>query len=221
MDSFQRYVTRYGIPLAVYADKHTTYQSPAQPTVDEQLAGWSPRASLGGRGELGVDLIPAHSRRPRAGGAALSHLPGSADQGDALGGDCDHPGGQLLEDYLPIYNRRFTVQPAQAADLHRPRPAGCALDRILCIKTTRCLRKDGTIAHHGDSIRFTTPSGPRRCWWKSTWMGRCGSRTRAGRSASTPSRLGCSGGGGSQPGPPTPAPGHAEAGPSVAHTAAA
>ena len=26
MDRFQRYVTRYGIPLAVYADRHTTYQ---------------------------------------------------------------------------------------------------------------------------------------------------------------------------------------------------
>ncbi|MBK5281944.1 MAG: hypothetical protein JJE16_07645, partial [Nitrospiraceae bacterium] len=42
MDSFQRYVTRYGIPLAVYADKHTTYQSPAPPTVDEQLASVTP-----------------------------------------------------------------------------------------------------------------------------------------------------------------------------------
>src|SRR3990167_2995310 len=37
MDSFTRYVTRYGIPLAVYADQHTTYQSPAEPTVEEQL----------------------------------------------------------------------------------------------------------------------------------------------------------------------------------------
>jgi hypothetical protein len=32
MDSFQRYVRRYGIPLALYADKHTTYQSPTPPT---------------------------------------------------------------------------------------------------------------------------------------------------------------------------------------------
>jgi hypothetical protein len=35
MHSFTRYVTRYGIPLAVYADQPTTYQSPAPPTVDE------------------------------------------------------------------------------------------------------------------------------------------------------------------------------------------
>ena len=36
LDSFQRYVKQYGIPLAVDADKHTTYRSPAEPTVEEQ-----------------------------------------------------------------------------------------------------------------------------------------------------------------------------------------
>jgi len=36
LDSFQRYVKQYGIPLAVHADKHTTYRSPAEPTVEEQ-----------------------------------------------------------------------------------------------------------------------------------------------------------------------------------------
>ena len=62
MDSFQRYVTRYGIPLALYADKHTTYQSPAPPTVDEQLAGVTPTSQFGrALGELGVELIAAHS----------------------------------------------------------------------------------------------------------------------------------------------------------------
>src|SRR5438093_11754244 len=62
MDSFHRYVMRYGIPLAVYADKHTTYQSPAQPTVDDQLAGVKPTSQFGrALAELGVELIPAHS----------------------------------------------------------------------------------------------------------------------------------------------------------------
>lgn len=62
MDSFHRYIRQYGIPLAVYADKHTTYQSPAPPTVDEQLAGVTPPSQFGrALGELGVELIPAHS----------------------------------------------------------------------------------------------------------------------------------------------------------------
>ncbi len=62
MDSFQRYVRRYGVPLALYADKHTTYQSPANPTVDEQLAGVEPASQFGrALKELGVELLAAHS----------------------------------------------------------------------------------------------------------------------------------------------------------------
>lgn len=152
MDSFTRYVTRHGIPLAIYADKHTTYQSPAPPTLEEQLAGVKPTSQFGrALGELGVELIPAHS--PQAKGRVERlfktvqdrlvkelRLAGIATLEEA---------NRFLEGYLPIYNRRFAVPPAQAADLHRPRPAHRELDRILCLKTTRCLRKDFTIAHQG------------------------------------------------------------------------
>ena len=164
MDSFQRYVTRYGIPLAVYADKHTTYQSPAQPTVEEQLAGAEPMSQFGrALSELGVELIPAHSPQAKGRVERLFHtfqdrvikemrLAGMATIDAA---------NRFLETYLPIYNRRFTVVPAQAADLHRPCPARRELDRILCLKTTRCLRKDFTLAHQGslyqihDNLRAT------------------------------------------------------------------
>ena len=67
-----------------------------------------------------------------------------------------------LESDLPTYNRRVAVLPAQAADLHRPRPAHRELDRTLCLKTTRYLRKDFTIAYQGDSIRFMRRSGSPR-----------------------------------------------------------
>lgn len=56
---------------------------------------------------------------------------------------------RFLEHYLPVYNRRFAVAPAQPADLHRPKPTAQVLERSLCIKTSRCLRKDFTIAHEG------------------------------------------------------------------------
>lgn len=68
---------------------------------------------------------------------------------------------RFLAGYLPMYNQRFSVPPAQTADVHRPRIARRELDRILCLKTTRCLRKGFTIAHQGaldqihDNIRAT------------------------------------------------------------------
>lgn len=153
MESFHRYVTQYGLPLAVYADKHATYQSPAQPTVEEQLAGTKPTSQFGrALGELGVELIPAHSPQAKGRIERLFHtfqdrvikemrLAGVATIDEA---------NRFLEGSLPIYNQRFSVQPTQATDLHRPCPAHRDLDRILCIQTTRCLRKGFTIAHQGE-----------------------------------------------------------------------
>jgi Homeodomain-like domain/Integrase core domain len=164
LDSFRRYVKQHGIPLAVYADKHTTYKSPAQPTVDEQLAGRKSQSQFErSLSELGVEMIHAHS--PQAKGRIERlfstfqdrlikemRLAGIATLSEA---------NRFLDAYLPTYNQRFAVQPAQATDLHRPIPAGRDLDRILCCKTKRVLRRDWTVAHNGrlyqihDTLRAT------------------------------------------------------------------
>ncbi|MCX5723113.1 MAG: ISNCY family transposase [Nitrospirae bacterium] len=159
MDSFQRYVQHYGIPLAVYADKHTTYQSPASPTVDEQLADVKPSSQFGrALSELGVELIAAHS--PQAKGRVERLFKTVQDrlvkELRLAGLATIEAANQFLEEWLPIYNRRFSVQPAQAADLHRPKRAGEDLNRILCIKPTRCLRRDWTVAHHGQLYQVRT-----------------------------------------------------------------
>ena len=164
MDSFQRYVRRYGLPLALYADKHTTYQSPAEPTVAEQLAGTKPQSQFArALHELGVELIAAHS--PQAKGR-VERLFGTFQ--DRLVKELRLAGiatlaaaNRFLKAYLPVYNRRFAVPPAQPANLHRPMPSPRVLDGSLCLKTTRCLRKDFTIVHQGqlyqihDTVRAT------------------------------------------------------------------
>jgi hypothetical protein len=164
MDSFGRYVKQYGMPLAVYADKHTTYKSPAQPTADEQLAGEKPQSQFErSLAELGVKMLHAHS--PQAKGRIERlfstfqdrlikelRLAGIATLSEA---------NRFLDTYLPPYNQRFAVQPAQAADLHRPSLPSRQLDRILCVKTNRVLRRDWTVAHNGqlyqihDNVRTT------------------------------------------------------------------
>ena len=159
MDSFLRYVQRYGIPLAVYADKHTTYQSPAEPTVEEQLAGTEAQSQFGrALGELGVELIAAHS--PQAKGRVERLFKTLQDR---LVKELRMAGiatlaaaNRFLEDYLSRYNQRFTIPPAQRTDLHRPCPARSGLDRILCIKTKRVLRRDWTVAHHGHLYQVQT-----------------------------------------------------------------
>ena len=39
LDSFGGYIQRFGIPLSVYLDKHTTYKSPGKASLEEELAG--------------------------------------------------------------------------------------------------------------------------------------------------------------------------------------
>ncbi len=152
LDSFRRYVKQYGIPLAVYADKHTTYRSPAEPTVEEQLAGVAPRSQFGrALQELGVELIAAHS--PQAKGRIerlFKTLQDRLIKEMRLAGVVTiDAANQFLAAYLPGYNRRFAVLPAEPTDLHRPLPAGMDLRAVLAVKTRRVLRRDGTIAHGG------------------------------------------------------------------------
>ncbi len=66
---------------------------------------------------------------------------------------------RFLERYLPIYNRRFSVQPRETADLHRPIPSGLKLHGILCIKTRRVLRRDFTVANNG--VLYQVEDNPR------------------------------------------------------------
>ena len=164
LDSLRRYVTRYGIPLAVYTDKHTTYKSPAAPTIEEQLAGRKPYSQFErSLAELGVELIHAHS--PQAKGRVerlFGTLQDRVLKEMRLAGIATvEAANQFLQGYLPRCNQRFAVLPAQAADLHRSCPAGRDLDRILCCKTTRVLRHDWTVTHHGrlyqihDNVRAT------------------------------------------------------------------
>jgi hypothetical protein len=159
MESFHRYIRQYGIPLALYADKHTTYQSPAPPTLDEQLAGVEPLSQFGrALGELGVELIPAHSPQAKGRVERLFHTFQDRVIKEMRLANVStlEAANQFLAGYLPIYNERFTVQPAQVADLHRPRPASRELDRSLCIKTPRGLRRDWTVAHHGPLYQVRT-----------------------------------------------------------------
>jgi len=55
--------------------------------------------------------------------------------------------------FLPVWraqhNRRFAVQPAQAADLHRPLPVGTEVRAVVALRTRRVLRRDRTVAHGG------------------------------------------------------------------------
>lgn len=151
MESFMGYIQRYGIPQRLYLDRHSTYKSQAEPSVEEQLEGVFPMSQFERAvGELGVEVIHAHS--PQAKGRIERLFRTFQDrlikEMRLLSVSTKEKANLFLEGYLPVYNKRFRVLAAESADLHRPIAKGVDLNKILCMKTERTLRNDATVAHH-------------------------------------------------------------------------
>jgi transposase len=151
MESFKRYIKQYGLPLSVYLDRYKTYKSTAKPSIQDELNDVEPLSDFErALRELGVEV--KHANSPQAKGR-IERLFGTLQ--DRLvkemrlrGVRTIEEANAFLEEYLPIYNRRFSVRPQERDDLHRPLGRGLDLDTILCIKTERTLRNDFTVAHH-------------------------------------------------------------------------
>lgn len=148
-DSFKQYIKKYGIPVKVYLDRHTTYKSPRKDAYE-----WEPEAlSQFERAmkEFGVELI--HAGSPQAKGRVerlFRTLQDRLVKEMRLSGISSiEQANEFLKEYLPAYNRKFAIRPKEQGNLHRGVPKGMRLDDILCIKTERILRNDFTVAHNG------------------------------------------------------------------------
>ncbi len=151
MDSFKRYIRKRGLPLKVYLDKHSTYKSTAKATIEEQFEGVEPLSEFErALKELGVEVSHAHS--PQAKGRIERLFRTFQDrvikEMRLREIKTIEEGNQFLEEYLPLYNKRFSVSPREKDDVHRPLPRGIDLNAILCMKTERTLRNDFTVAHN-------------------------------------------------------------------------
>ena len=150
MASFKSYVEAKGIPLIVYIDRHTTYKSNGKPSIEDELENREPLTQVGrALEELGVDVIFAHSAQAKGRVERLFRT-----FQDRLVKEMrlrkiksTEEGNRFLKEYLPVYNKRFSVPAAKGADLHRALSKDTDLNRILCIKTERVLRNDFTVAH--------------------------------------------------------------------------
>jgi len=151
MDSFKRYVKRYGLPQSLYTDKHTTYKSTKKPTVEDELANREPQSQFErAMEELGVEMI--HANSPEAKGRIERVFRTLQDrlvkELRLRNIKTKTEANRYLQHYLPAHNRRFMVEPKSTADVHRTIPEEIDLDAFLCIRERRSLRKDLTIRYN-------------------------------------------------------------------------
>ena len=151
MDSFKRYTRKYGLPHSIYIDKHATYKSTKKPSIEDQLENREPLSEVGrALKELSVEVLYAHSAQAKGRVERLfrtfqdrvikeMRLKGTKSIKEA---------NKFLKYYLPVYNKRFRVEPTRKTDLHRSAPKHINLSSILSVKTERALRNDFTVVHN-------------------------------------------------------------------------
>ena len=139
-----------GIPLALYSDRHSIFRVnlKQEESLEEQLAGERQPTQMGrALKELAIQLIVALS--PQAKGR-VERLWGTFQ--DRLVSELRLAGAatiaeanQVLWDFLPRYNNRFAVPPAQPGSAYRrPEPELC-VEGVLCFKYQRTVAKDNTV----------------------------------------------------------------------------
>jgi hypothetical protein len=148
-----RYLERWGRPLIFYTDKHGmfTVNRPRVEAADEAVKEELTQIGRALR-ELGIGWIPAHS--PQAKGR-IERFFGTAQDRLVKGlrlagaGRLEEANAYLDEEYLPLWNARFTVVAASAQDAHRPLRAEHDLAAILSHVEERVVSSDYTIRYQG------------------------------------------------------------------------
>ncbi len=152
-------IERHGVPLALYSDRHGIFQrSPKEPeSLDEQLRGRRDPTQFGrALEELDIRLIMAHTpqakgRVERAWGTFQDRL---VSELRLAGVTTIEQANQVLWNFIPRYNERFAVAPAQPGSAYRPLPAGVSLDETLCFKYLRTVANDNTVQFDSAAIQL-------------------------------------------------------------------
>lgn len=164
-ETLRQYVGQYGLPRAVYVDRHSIHHTTRDATADEALADEPPLTQFGrAMQELDVKLILAHS--PQAKGRVERRngvLQDRLVKAMRLRGINDlGPANRFLEkEFLPAFNDRFRVESQEPADLHRRVNRHVDLDQILAYQEARVVRNDGTLRWRNRWLQLTGKRRPR------------------------------------------------------------
>lgn len=156
----EHYLKTYGKPLALYADKHSTFKINRQATIEEELKDFLPQSQYGrAMDQLLIDLIFANS--PEAKGRVERmfetlqdrlvkelRLEGISDKTEAT--------KYFREVYIPKHNQRFAVLPKDPINVHRALLPSDDLSRIFTIQTKRVISKTLVVQYRNTRYQLDT-----------------------------------------------------------------
>ena len=146
--TLRRYTQTYGLPGALYADRHGIYRSDREPTPEEILADIEPTTQFGrAMKQLDVELILAHSLQAKGRGERVNRTLQDrlVKELTRLGiSDLESANRHLVEHFLPRFNAQFGRPAAKRADVHR-RVDDERMVRVLSIQEERVVMPDWTL----------------------------------------------------------------------------
>ena len=165
MDSMERYIRRYGRPVSLYIDKHSTYKTSRQPSLDELLKGQSAATQVGRAcRELGIEVI--HAGSPQAKGRIERSFGTHQDRLIKVMRlekiSTMEQANAFLDSYLPWHNQKFARQPLKSRDLHRKLPLGVRYRDVFCLKEKRIITNGYTIKWKGRELLIDRPTSAMR-----------------------------------------------------------
>lgn len=158
-EMLRRTIEDYGIPVSLYADRHTIFRSPNSDklTVEDQLDGKHANDTQFGRclKELGIQLIAARSpqakgRIERLWGTLQHRLPTEFKIHNIVNID---DANEFLKNYVDDFNSKFAVIPENTESAYLPKDHTLNIDYALCVKMQRVLDAGGVFSFYGKKFK--------------------------------------------------------------------
>jgi hypothetical protein len=153
-EAVMAYLKRHGRPLAFYADQAGHFvqdtRSADRGPMEQREAQLTESIIRRGLRELNVELI--RSRSPQGKGRVERDFGTAQDrlvkEMRVEGISTIEAANQFLEDFwIPFWNQRFTIEPTERKDRHRPLPKRARLEVLFSETWTRVVANDFTIRY--------------------------------------------------------------------------
>jgi transposase len=155
-ETLQEGIRRYGIPLALYSDRHTIFRSPKEKlTIEQELDGERiPLSNLGkALAELGIRHIKAGT--PQAKGRVERLWKTLQDRLPVelrlLGIKNMEEANKVLPELVARHNQKYSVRPAEEEVSYMPLEIGVKLDYVFAARTTRKIGGGEAISYKNET----------------------------------------------------------------------
>lgn len=157
LDTLKEYLKSYGVPRAMYFDKHNVFH------INQKITKAKDGVTQFGRVMKHLNIEPIYAHSPQAKGRVERANETLQDrlvkELRFLGIDSIEKANQHLPGFIQRFNEQFAKPPEEPLDLHRALTAEeqASLDYFCAIQTIKTVSKDLLIKHNGQVFKVIPP----------------------------------------------------------------